>query len=404
VEVPDQVLALAEGVRAAGGRLFVVGGAVRDHLLGHPAKDLDLEVHGLDPTTLAGLLSGHGTARRVGRSFPVFKLMVAGLGELDVALPRGQEPGLDPIAEAARHRDLTVNALLYDPLSGELLDPWNGQADLRARRLRAVDPDTFGQDPLRALRVAVLAARLQAEPDPQLARICAQQDLSAQAPERIGLELHKLWLRAPDPAPGLVWIRDLGLGPAVLPGVALTSDRIDAMVRAAAQADLLEESGPGPRAALCWATLLLHHADPEQVLDRASVHSVRRWPVRDRVLALGPAPLRLPSDDRGLTALADNHRIWLALRRHAAWHPASPALTLLARARDLGIATAPLPQLLQGRDLVALGVEPGPGLGRLLTALRAAQLAGAVGSVAQARFWVQARIGCAPPDEHEPPP
>jgi tRNA nucleotidyltransferase (CCA-adding enzyme) len=407
VEVPPPVLALAELIQAAGGRLYVVGGAVRDHALGQPAKDLDLEVHGLSEEALGRVLRRHHTARRVGQTFPVFKVPLPGLGELDVALPRSSGPSSDPLAEAARHRDLTLNAMLWDPLTASLLDPWGGAADLAARRLRAVDPDTFAADPLRALRVAVFAARLGATPEPALVALCRGLDLSDAGPERVGIELQKLWLQAPDPAVGLGWIDKLGLGPAVLPGVALTPLRLAACGQAASWRDTLPARGPGPLLALCWSVLLTDHPTPKHVLDRADVHSVQRWPVRDQVLTLLARDPALPTTDTELRTLAEHHPAWLALRRHAAWQPDGPALALLDRAALLGVATAPLPGLLQGRDLLALGVQPGPTVGLLLADLRTAQLAGTVETTDQAQTWVARRIGCEPdalPDGDEPTP
>ncbi len=394
MKVPPPILTLAERIAGAGGRLYVVGGAVRDHLLGLPPKDLDFEVHGLNEEALERLLHRQGTARHVGRTFPVFKVALPGLNEVDVALPRAGSTGQDPLAEASRHRDLTLNAMLFDPLTREVFDPWNGTRDLAARRLRAVDSATFVTDPIRALRVAVLAARLKATPDPDLVQLCRGADLSSCAAERVGMEFQKLWLRAPNPEVGLDWLDAFGLLPDVLPGLTLSPEHRLAITRAAAWREDLAERGPGPRLALCWAVLLTGHPEPRQVLDRADVYSVQRWPVRERVLSLLTALPSLPTDDTALRTLAEHQPTWLALRRHAAWHPESDALARLARASLLGISTRPLPTLLEGRDLMALGVEPGPVVGRYLAAARAAQLAGLVETSDQARTWVERRIGC----------
>ncbi len=407
MKLPDPVLALATHIRAAGGRLYVVGGAVRDATLGLPSKDLDLEVHGLDEEDLRPMLSSHGTARRVGQSFPVFKLALAGFGEIDVALPRGEKAGEDPIREASRHRDLTINAMLHDPLENTTLDPWGGQRDLADRRLRAVDPETFARDPLRALRVAVLAARLGAEPDAALIELCRSLDLTGETNERIGLELRKLWLRAPCPSVGISWIHTLGLGSAVLPGVDLGAATQAAIDRVATWRNVLEDRGDGPLLALTWAVLLRNHPAPALVLDQADVHSVDRVPIREQTLGLLKRHPGLPKDDEGLRRLAEHPPLWLALRWHAAWSPSGPALDLLQRAQWLGVTRAPLPTLLQGRDLVALGVSPGPQVGQWLDSVREIQLKGQVSTHEEALTWVTRRIGCAVDalrTEDEPPP
>lgn len=214
------VLAVARAFAAAGGRALVVGGWVRDRLLGREsaASELDLEVQGLSPERVERVLARFGEVRRVGRAFPI--LLVRGL-PLEISLPRsdapgpdGSPPGFDPgldFADAARGRDLRVNAMGWDPLSGELLDPFDGRRDLADGVLRATDPRRFGRDPLRGLRTARLAALLEMEIDPELEALCAATDLSGVAPERIFGELRKLLLDAARPSRGLEILRRTGL-------------------------------------------------------------------------------------------------------------------------------------------------------------------------------------------------
>ena len=178
------VIALAQRVKDAGGRALIVGGWVRDRLMGRVSKDIDLEVFGLSAPALQVLLAEFGTVNTVGESFTVYK--VAGI---DVALPRreskkgrghrGFEVTGDPdlsIAEAARRRDFTINAIAWDPLTDEYLDPWNGRGDLAARVLRAVDPVTFGDDSLRVLRALQFAARFDFDLEPGTRDLCRQLD------------------------------------------------------------------------------------------------------------------------------------------------------------------------------------------------------------------------------------
>lgn len=215
------LMALARAFRDAGGRAIVVGGFVRDALLGLDSKDLDLEVHALRLDEVEAVLARFGEVISVGRSFGVLK--VKGL-DVDIALPRrdsktgrghrGFVVDLDPdigFAEAARRRDVTVNALGWDPLTGEILDAWGGVEDLAAGRLRAVDPVLFGDDPLRALRVAQLAARFDFAVDPELLALCAAMPLEELPGERLATELDKLLLRAPTPSVGLEILRSTGM-------------------------------------------------------------------------------------------------------------------------------------------------------------------------------------------------
>src|SRR5690349_8602662 len=166
----ETATAIARAVRDAGGRALIVGGWVRDRLLGRDAKDIDIEVFGLPADRLKTLLARIGSVNTVGESFTVYK--VAGL---DVSLPRreskvgrghkGFEVTGDPtlsIEDAARRRDFTINAISWDPLTGGYLDPFGGRDDLDHRVLRVVDPRTFAEDSLRVLRAIQFAARFEA--------------------------------------------------------------------------------------------------------------------------------------------------------------------------------------------------------------------------------------------------
>lgn len=223
----SEVRDIARACARAGGRALVVGGWVRDGLRDVRAadrRDLDLEVYGLSPDALEALLGRFGRVRRVGRSFPI--LLLAELG-LDVSLPRrpGREwsaagsaadvwANFDPeqdFEQASLGRDLRVNAMGWDPLTEELLDPHDGLADLSARRLRATCPHRFGEDPLRGFRTAQLAARLELVPDAELLGLCAAVDLSDVPGERLLNEFRKLLLGARLPSQALSLLRETGL-------------------------------------------------------------------------------------------------------------------------------------------------------------------------------------------------
>ena len=211
---------IARAVRNAGGRALVVGGWVRDHLLGVRSKDVDIEVFGLETERFEALLAGFGSVHAVGRAFGVYR--VAGI-DVDFSLPRRDskrgpghrgfdvrpDPSLD-FAEAARRRDLTVNSIGIDPLTGEVLDPHHGRRDLGRRLLRATDPARFPEDPLRGLRVAQLAARLEMTPDGALVALCRTLDLSELSGERVFEEFTKLLLRAARPSIGFKVLEDTG--------------------------------------------------------------------------------------------------------------------------------------------------------------------------------------------------
>ena len=203
-----------------GGRAYFVGGCVRDkyirELQGDSAasfadsKDLDIEVHGLSPQALWELLQQVGEPAAFGESFGVYSLHHLGL---DIAMPRKEhatgrghrdfdvsvDPHIGP-KEAARRRDFTVNAMMEDVLTGELLDPWNGLADLEACVLRHVDDASFPEDPLRVLRAAQFAARLEFAVAPETVELCRGIDLTALSKERVEGEMKKALLQSGRPS------------------------------------------------------------------------------------------------------------------------------------------------------------------------------------------------------------
>src|SRR3954471_7589022 len=217
--VPEKILRLARAVRDAGGRALMVGGCVRDRLLGLDAKDWDVEVYGVEPARLRKLLDRMGRVNVVGEAFTVYKLGK----DLDVSLPRRErktgrghrafyiegDPSMT-VEEAARRRDFTVNAILEDPLDGELLDPFGGRTDIDARLLRAVSPETFVEDSLRVLRAAQFAARFGFNVEEKTVELCRSIDLTDLPAERVWGELEKILLAAREPSVGLRWLDTLG--------------------------------------------------------------------------------------------------------------------------------------------------------------------------------------------------
>lgn len=187
---------IARAVAAAGGRALLVGGAVRDQLMGRAGRDVDVEVLGLTLEVFESVLSRFGRTYRMGRSYTVLRLR-----DLEVDFTVDDRFGCD-FAAASLRRDLTINSMAIDPLSGDILDPHGGRSDIAAGRLRATHPASFGDDPLRALRVARFAACLGMQPDASLCEACARLDLDGVAGERMLVEVQRLLVEAERPAEG----------------------------------------------------------------------------------------------------------------------------------------------------------------------------------------------------------
>ena len=391
---PEIVFAIARAVHAQGGVAYLAGGPVRDHHLGREPKDFDLEVHGIPEEDLARLLGSFGKINAVGRSFGIYKLKADG-EELDVALPRrdskvgpghrGIQVAGDPhmgTTEACRRRDLTINAMLYGILSGETVDPFGGREDLRAGILRHTDGQTFLEDPLRALRVVQFAARLEFTVHPDLRQMCRQAAIEELPAERLVTELDKLLLQATRPGYGVALLGQLDIAGRLFPELVL--DCVPEVVDRAAASPMEGHA----RDALMYAALL-HRSDPIATLDRLKLHTRGGYPVRRRVQEM--LSTDRPTDRTGLRRLADVLPVALPIHLWWAidpdWWPQA-----LEAAADAGVADGPLPTLLGGGDLKALGVPPGPTMGQHLRALREAQTASQVLTVDDAQTFVRERV------------
>ena len=446
--LPGPVQAIAQAVRDAGGRALIAGGWVRDHLLGLPSNDVDLEVYGVPAASLRALLERVGRVDAVGESFTVYK--VAGV---DVALPRreskvgrghrGFEVHGDPdmsMKDACRRRDFTINAMLCDPLTGDVFDPFDGRRDLDARLLRMVDETTFPDDSLRVLRALQLAARFGLTMDAATRRACRGIALDDLPSERIVGEFEKLLLVARRPSAGFALGLDLGVIHALIPEMAslvgcpqelewhpegdvwvhtlmvldearaviddldrargltimigavchdfgkpLTTSVIDGRIRSPGH----ESEGIGPT--LAW-------------LDRLNLHTIDGFDLRHHVVGLVAYHLApgmwhkssSPVSDGAFRRLAQKVDLELLARFARAdcrgrtgEFDCSAMDWFLERARALGVEHRPPAPLLMGRHLLAMGLEPGPGIGRILKAVYERQLDGVItdldGALAAAR-------------------
>ena len=225
-QLPQKIVQLAEIVKQSGGRAMLVGGCVRDELMGVEPKDFDLEIYGIEPAKLREILDSFGKVDAVGEAFTVYKIGQ----DLDVALPRRErkigrghkgfvvegDPQMS-FEEAARRRDFTINAILKDVLTGEIIDNYGGQEDIKNKILRIVSKETFAEDSLRVLRAAQFSARFEFGIDAETVEICRSIDLTDLPKERIWGELEKLLLKSAKPSIGLQYFYDLGIANKLFP-------------------------------------------------------------------------------------------------------------------------------------------------------------------------------------------
>lgn len=462
MQLPADLRAMLEAVRPVG-RPRLVGGGVRDALLGHEPKDFDIEVAGIDFETLHRVLAPFGATDVVGRSFGVIKVRSRATGEeYDFSLPRREsktgaghrgfavapDPALSD-AEAAARRDFTLNAIAWDPFTGEYIDPHGGRRDLEKRVLRHTSA-AFVEDPLRVLRAFQLAARFDFTLAPETAALCRSiSDTFRELPvERVWGEWEKWAAKAQKPSRGLAvleetdWLKHFP-EVAVLrrtPQDPAWHPEGDVFVHTGCCLDALaandewRASGPARRRLLSLAVLAHDFGKPSTTVwaeKRGAMHWISPGhepaggPIAVQFLRRLGAPLELDSpvcqlvvhhlvhhhgkeaeysdsqvrrlarklapatiDDLALVMTAD------ALGRP----PVDPAPTLVliaklrAMAHELAIQSAAPRPLLLGRHLVALGGRPGPAFKPLLDAAFEAQLDGAFHDEAGGLEWLRRRL------------
>lgn len=227
-QVRDNVVSLCHTVAQAGGRALLVGGWVRDHLLGLDTNDVDVEVFGVPPERLLQLLQQDHDLDLVGASFGVLKLKGQ---QVDVSIPRrdsrqpasesgekinphrafliSADPGLS-VREAALRRDFTINTIAYDPLIDVFEDPYDGRRDLRDGVLRHTSDRFFADDPLRVLRGMQMVARFDLRVHPDTLELCRRMDLDGLSRERLMGEWSKLLLQGRRISRGLRFLQDAG--------------------------------------------------------------------------------------------------------------------------------------------------------------------------------------------------
>ncbi|HWS55213.1 MAG TPA: HD domain-containing protein [Pyrinomonadaceae bacterium] len=450
--VPEKILKLARAVEAEGGRALMVGGCVRDRLMGRAAKDWDVEVYGVEPSRLRALLDRFGRVNVVGEAFTVYKLGP----DLDVSLPRRERKAGrghrgfviegDPsmaVGEAARRRDFTVNAVLEDPLTGELHDPFGGRADLGRKLLRAVAPETFVEDSLRVLRAAQFAARFRFDIEPQTVELCRAVDLTDLAAERVWGELEKILLVAPQPSVGLRWLDRLGVVEKIFPelhalkGVPQESEwhpegdcDVHTWLVCDRARELIDDLDHARRVTVMLAALCHDLGKPAttgfvegrirsrgheeagveptlSLLDRLKVFTLEGYDVRAQVVALVRDHLKPGEFYRARDEISDGAFRRLARRcelellyrvaradslgRNAPWVPRERWFTaeaqewFIARARELAVAQKPPAPILMGRHLLEMGLKPSPLFKKILDAVYELQLDGRVRDLEAAR-------------------
>ena len=461
-QLPPKVTRLAESVRAAGGRAMLVGGCVRDELMAISPKDWDVEVYGVEPVNLKEILESFAEfsaadegvrvpVNIVGEAFAVYKIG----NELDVSIPRRERKASlghrgfvvegDPqmsFEDACSRRDFTINAILKDLLTGEIVDPFDGQGDIKRKLLRMVSRETFAEDSLRVLRAAQFAARFEFDIDEETVEVCKTIDLTDLPKERIWGEFEKLLLKPQRPSIGLKWLYDLGVVKQIFPemeslvGVPQEPDwhpEGDVYVHTLMVTDearkLIDELDYPRQVAVMLGALAHDFGKPPTTefidgrtrsrghdeagvaptlafLDRLGLFTLDGYDVRNQIVQLVRYHLKpgeyykakTPVGDGALRRLARKvepdllYRVAKAdsLGRNPDWLPkekwfgSEAQEWFIEKVRELQIEKKAPDPILMGRHLIELALTPGPQFKRILDAVYEMQLDGTITDLEQA--------------------
>lgn len=428
---------------------MLVGGCVRDDLMGIAPKDWDLEIYGIEPVKLREILNRFGEVNAVGEAFTVYKIGQ----DLDVALPRRErkigrghkgfivEGDQDmPFEEAAKRRDFTINAIMQDALTGEIIDCFGGREDIKNKILRVVSRDTFAEDSLRVLRAAQFAARFEFEIEAETQAICRAIDLTDLPKERIWGELEKLLLKAEKPSIGLQYFYDLGIANQLFPElVALVGvpqepewhpegnvdvhtlmvvdearkliDDLEFAKQVTVMLGALCHDFGKPATTKFFDGRWRSHAHDEagveptlSFLDTLGIFTLDGYDVRSQIVQLVRYHLipgmfyKSKPGDGAFRRLARKVELDLLYRvakadslgRNPEWLPkekwfkAEAQEWFIEKVRTLGIERKAPPSILMGRHLLELGLSPSPDFKRILDAVYEKQLDGQITDLAQA--------------------
>lgn len=455
MNLPDELIRLLHDVPALS-RAYLVGGCVRDALLGIAHKDFDLEVYGVDYETLSRQLSAHGRVDLVGKSFGVIKFTGQSGGQWDFSLPRRDSKmsaghkgfqieidlDIDPKMAASR-RDFTINALAFDPRTGDYLDFFGGREDLEKRVLRHTS-SAFVEDPLRVLRGMQFAARFDLKPAPETVELCRciVHTFPEPAVERVGMEWFKWAMMSQRPSAGLRFLKDTGWLQhfpeiAALDGTPQDPEwhpEGDVFTHTCHCCDALaelpewREADETTRRVLMFAVLAHDFAKPQSTHEAeregrmrivSPGHEEQGGPLAEAFLTRIDAPNEIKErvvplvkhhlahlqtvSDRSVRRLANFLKpatiaeLCLVMTADHFGRPPKPRVihegvtSLRAKAEELRLRDSAPKPLLQGRHLIARGMPPGVQFGTLLDEAFEAQLEGGFTDLDGALKWLDGR-------------
>jgi tRNA nucleotidyltransferase (CCA-adding enzyme) len=405
ISYPDELNIIFEKLKDYDIKAIIVGGFVRDSLLGIESKDIDIELYGVTSFThLEDILKEFGNVNVVGKSFGVCKLKFYDL-DLDFSLPRRDNKvdsghrGFDiklysnlDFKTAASRRDFTINAIGYDVEENKLLDPFNGADDLRDKILRAVDLNSFIQDPLRVLRAAQFCARFNLEIEQDLFLTCrdmvSKNMLDELPKERVFEEIKKLLLKSQRPSIGFKLLKEFGTD--------IYTDNLDVVDEIAKQLTANNQTDMVLMlAGLCYnfeqkdtEDFIIKLSDEKELLNRVvkltqsycEIKNIDVDNINDYLLYKLATKVNIEE----LLILCSS--IYFAKNSSKVY---SEGEEIYKRAKELNILKEKLPALLGGKELLKFGLEPSPKFSKILDKAYEAQMHGDFKNYDEALLWLR---------------
>ena len=237
---------VAAQIAQKGGKIYFVGGCVRDKNLGLENKDIDVEMYGLDLGEIREILEKFGKIDLVGASFGIYKIHGV---DIDFCFPRKEtligkghkdfEVSIEPYIstkDAAQRRDFTINSIMQDVNTGEIIDHFDGIGDLKRKIIKHIDDGTFMEDPLRVLRACQFSARLGFEIDERTVELCKKIDITTLPIERIYEEIKKGFMKAEKPSVFIQKLMQIEKLEAIFPNICIEQENMQQIC------DLLDNS------------------------------------------------------------------------------------------------------------------------------------------------------------------
>ena len=408
IEYPNKLDKIFDKLNKNGIKPIIVGGYVRDWFLKKTNKDIDIELYGVHSLQIVQeILQEFGKVNNVGKSFGVCKLNYYDL-ELDFSLPRKENKtakghkGFDIIvdtsldfATAASRRDFTINAMGFDVIEKKLLDPFDGKADLEQKILKAVNTNSFSEDPLRVLRIMQFGARFELRVDCSLLKLAQnmiQNNVLNELPkERIFMEFEKLFLKSKKISYGIVLLQKMGGFDYFQELSTLDKHQLAHILQALDYIYQFQLKNKAEIIILSFALLSLYFTY-EQVLTFMDRFTNNKKIV-DGVLHLLFTPFDLEKiDNYSIYKLSTQTNIEfysLFLRAKTLHKKEQQINRLVQKAKSLGVLNKKLPPLVEGKDLIKLGLQPSKEFSKILDNTYDAQMKEIFSTKEKALQWVQ---------------